>query len=81
MTRRLTVSFVALFAFPILSSISLPALNLAEARAETGAQSSQPPAPGAHHHRHRPGTHIVCDTSDVHSCHREFYRKLRARGH
>lgn len=81
MNRRVPISFVALFVFPILSSISLSAPSVAQPRVETGAPSGQPHAPAAHGHGHTRGTYIVCDTADVHSCHREFYRKLRARGH
>lgn len=78
---RVRISFVVLFASPILLTTSLSAPSLGQARAEAGVQSGQPRAPATHHHRHMRGAHIVCDTPDVHSCHKEFTRRLRAQGH
>ena len=78
---RFKVSFVVLLAFPILLPTSLSAPGLSQARAETATQSGQPRTPAAHHHRHVRGAKIVCDTPDVHSCHKEFTRRLREQGH
>jgi len=79
--RLAKISFAALFASPILSTISLSAPSFAQARVETGAQSGQSRAPAAHHHLRMRAAHIVCDTPDVHSCHKELARKHRAQVH
>jgi hypothetical protein len=78
---RAQISFVALFAAAILWTMALPAPSLGQTRAEATVQSDQPRAPATHHHRHVHGTLIVCDTSDVHSCHKEFVHRHRAQGH
>ena len=81
---RVKISSVARFAAAILWTISLSAPSFGQARVETGAQSGQPHAPAAHHHHHRhmkPAAHIVCDTPDVHACHREFARRHGAQTH
>jgi hypothetical protein len=78
---RVTPSFVALFACPILWAISLSAPGVGQARAATAADHGQPHAPttrGPHHVR---GAYIVCPTPDVHSCHRAFAHKHRAQTH
>ena len=73
---RVKISFVALLACPILWTISLSGPSLGQARVETGAQNGQPRALApARHHRHMKGSFIVCDTPDVHSCHKEFARR------
>jgi hypothetical protein len=78
---RVRISFVVLVASPILWTMSPSAPSLGQARAETAAQSSQPRAPAAHHRPHMKGTFIVCETADVHSCHKEFARRHRAQAH
>jgi hypothetical protein len=72
---RVRISFVVLVAAPILCTMSLSGPGLGQARAETSTQSGEPRPPAAHHHRHVKGTIIVCETEDVHSCHREFARR------
>jgi len=81
LSYRVKISFLALFASPILWAISLSAPSLGQSRVEPGAQSGQPRAPAAHRHHHRKAAYIVCDTPDVHSCHEEFTRRHRAQGH
>jgi len=84
LSYRLKISSVALFASAILWTISLSAPSFGQARAQTGTQSGQPRAPTVHHHHYRnmkPAAHIVCDTSDVHACHREFARRHGAQTH
>jgi hypothetical protein len=78
---RVRISFGVLLATPILWTISLSGPSLGQARAESGAQSGQPRAPAAHHRPHMKGTFIVCETADVHSCHKEFARRHRAQAH
>ena len=80
LSLRVTISFVALFACPILAAISLPA-SLGHARAAAAAEQGQPPAPASPQKHHVRGAYIVCPTSDVHSCHKKFVHKHRAQGH
>jgi len=81
LSLRVTISFVALFACPILAATSLPAPSFGQPRVAAAADQGQPPAPASHEHHHVRGAYIVCPTSDVHSCHKKFVHKHRAQGH
>jgi hypothetical protein len=78
---RVKTSFLALLVSAIACTISLSAPSLGQAHAETGGESGQQRATTVHHHLHMRAAYIVCDTPDVHSCHKEFARRLRERGH
>jgi hypothetical protein len=71
---------LAFFAAPVLLTMSLAAPSLGQARAQEGTQSAKPRAPTVHHHLHR-SAYIVCDTPDVHACHKEFGRRHGAQAH
>ena len=77
---RATTSFLALVACPILWTIAMSAPSFGQARVAAAADTGQH-AQASSGHRHVRGTYIVCPTPDVHSCHREFLHKHRARGH
>lgn len=81
LSDRVTISFVALAACSILWTMALSAPSFGQPRVEAGADNAHPHAPVSNGRRHVRGTYIVCETSDVHSCHREFRRRHRAKGH
>jgi hypothetical protein len=81
LSDRVTISFVALVACSIVWTMALSSPSLGQPRVEAGAESAHPHAQASHGHRHVRGTYIVCETSDVHSCHREFLHRHRAKGH
>jgi hypothetical protein len=74
---RVASSFAALLGISLLGTIALPAPSLGQARGETDAPRATPRPPAVHHHLYRAAV-IICDTSDVHACHKEFARKHRA---
>jgi hypothetical protein len=69
---RVRISLVALFACLIVWTISLSSPRLGQAYAGERTLARHPRAPHPLGHGHVRGAMIVCDTSDVHSCHREF---------
>ena len=77
---RVKIAFLAFVAPSIVCMISLSAPSFGQTRVETGARSAHPRAPTARHHVHKAAL-IVCDTADVHSCHREFARRHGAQAH
>jgi hypothetical protein len=78
LSYRATIAFVAC---PILWTIALSTPSVGQTRVEAGADNSHPHSPAPRGQPHVRGTYIVCPTPDVHSCHREFVNKHRARGH
>jgi hypothetical protein len=72
---RVKISFIT--AGLILSAMSLSSPSLGQAPVETRPHARQPLAPHPLGHRHVRGAMIVCGTSDVQACKRDFAHKHR----